>query len=96
MAEPAISNTIRSGVEKVQELVGGEKGAKLKQLDEVSHNYGEKNARITSDYGVKQTNTDDWLKVASEDRTGPMLLEDGFAREKVLHILYPVEQLRKC
>ena len=78
-----ISSTVRSGVEKLQELAGGEKGAKLAQLDKVTHNYGEGDARITSDWGVRQTNADDWLKVVSEDKTGPMLLEDHFAREKV-------------
>ena len=39
--------------------------------------------RYTTDYGVRQANNDDWLKVTSEDKTGPMLLEDVFAREKV-------------
>jgi catalase len=43
----------------------------------------EKSHRITSDYGVKQSNTDHWLSVSSEDKSGPMLLEDAFAREKV-------------
>ena len=39
--------------------------------------------RITSDYGVKQNNTDVWLSASTEDRKGPQLLEDHFAREKV-------------
>ncbi|ROV99031.1 hypothetical protein VMCG_06679 [Cytospora schulzeri] len=41
------------------------------------------NTRITSDYGVKQSNTDHWLSVSSEDRQGPALLEDPFGREKI-------------
>ena len=32
---------------------------------------------------LKQTNTDDCLRVVSEDKAGPMLLEDAFGREKV-------------
>lgn len=40
-------------------------------------------SRITSDWGTKQSNTDDWLRVNRGDHTGPMLLEDGFSREKV-------------
>lgn len=40
-------------------------------------------SRITSDFGTKQSNTDDWLRVANGDKTGPMLLEDAFGREKV-------------
>lgn len=43
-----------------------------------------KESRITSDYGVKQSNSDHWLRVVNEDQTGPMLLEDPFSREKVM------------
>jgi len=39
--------------------------------------------RLTTDYGVKHTTADDWLKVVSGDKTGPALLEDPFARERV-------------
>ncbi|KAI9703498.1 MAG: catalase A [Bogoriella megaspora] len=39
--------------------------------------------RISTDYGVRQNNTDDWLRVATEDKTGPSLLEDHAAREKI-------------
>jgi len=42
-----------------------------------------KEARITADFGTKQTNTDDWLRVSNEKKTGPMLLEDAFGREKI-------------
>lgn len=42
-----------------------------------------KDTRISSDWGTKQSNTDDWLKVHNGETTGPMLLEDGFAREKI-------------
>lgn len=39
--------------------------------------------RITADFGTKQSNTDDWLRVSTDDRIGPSLLEDAFGREKV-------------
>ncbi|EFY88495.1 catalase [Metarhizium acridum CQMa 102] len=39
--------------------------------------------RITADFGTRQSNTDDWLRVSSDKTTGPMLLEDAFAREKI-------------
>lgn len=42
--------------------------------------------RLTSDFGVKQNNTDVWLHASTGDRQGPALLEDNFAREKVLPI----------
>ncbi|KAK8116888.1 catalase [Apiospora kogelbergensis] len=42
-----------------------------------------KDSRITTDFGVKQENTDEWLKVVSNDHTGPHLLEDAAGREKI-------------
>jgi len=42
-----------------------------------------KDDRLTSDFGVKSTNTDVWLSASSDDKKGPLLLEDNFAREKV-------------
>lgn len=45
------------------------------------------NDRITADFGTKQSNTDDWLRVSTKEKTGPMLLEDAFGREKVRFLL---------
>lgn len=42
-----------------------------------------KDDRLTSDFGVKTTNTDVWLSTSTGDKKGPLLLEDNFAREKV-------------
>lgn len=38
---------------------------------------------IKTDHGTKVSNTDNWLKSVNEERTGPSLLEDQIAREKV-------------
>jgi len=38
---------------------------------------------MTTDYGIKITDPDHWLRVASDSNTGPSLLEDQIAREKV-------------
>jgi hypothetical protein len=59
------------------------------KIDQLKANTVEptENSRITSDYGVKQNNTDEWLRVSNEDQTGPALLEDSFGREKV-HITH--------
>lgn len=40
----------------------------------------------TTDHGVRIENPDNWLKVASGCETGPSLLEDQIAREKVIYI----------
>ncbi|KAL7959275.1 catalase-like domain-containing protein [Trichoderma compactum] len=66
----------------VKQAVMGHKAAKTDQL--AAHTVEPtKDSRITSDFGTKQTNTDDWLRVNSKDQIGPMLLEDPFGREKI-------------
>lgn len=77
------SNILANVTEKAKDAVGGERSKKVAQLAADTKDVHDKSWRITSDYGVKQTNTDHWLTVASEDHTGPMLLEDPFGREKV-------------
>jgi len=67
----------------VQRAVAGGGSAKVNQLQQEMKDGESKESRITTDYGVKQSDTDDWLKVVSEDHTGPMLLEDHFGREKI-------------
>ncbi|KAL7930310.1 catalase-like domain-containing protein [Trichoderma chlorosporum] len=66
----------------VKQAVMGHKAAKTDQL--AAHTVEPtKDSRITADFGTKQTNTDDWLRVNSKDQIGPMLLEDPFGREKI-------------
>ena len=84
-----MASTILSNIsETAQNAMGSEKSKKVAQLAANTKDVHDTSNRITTDYGVKQTNTDDWLGIVSEDKTGPMLLEDPFAREKVkvLHI----------
>ena len=76
------STILASASDKVKTMTG-ERNQKVADLARDTKDVHDKSYKITSDFGVKQTNTDDWLKVASEDKTGPMLLEDPFAREKV-------------
>lgn len=68
--------------ETVKKAFKGQGAAKEQQLaaDTVEPT---KNSRLTTDFGTKMTNTDDWLRVNREDQIGPMLLEDGFSREKI-------------
>ncbi|KAG6812079.1 catalase A [Tricholoma furcatifolium] len=40
---------------------------------------------LTTDHGVKISDTDTWLKVSNGDTTGPSLLEDQISREKIHH-----------
>jgi len=61
----------------------GSAGDKISDLQRNMRSDDDNKARMTSDFGVRQYNTDDWLKVVNEDQTGPALLEDAFGREKV-------------
>lgn len=68
--------------QSVKQIIMGTKDDKISQLaNDTKTVDGE--SRITSDYGVKQTNTDDWLRVTNDGQIGPSLLEDPFGREKV-------------
>lgn len=77
-----MSDLPMSAVDKVKNMVSGEKGRKIAQMDSVANTVS-KDDRITTDFGVKQSTADEWLRVAGNDQTGPMLLEDSYAREKV-------------
>jgi catalase len=78
MASQLVQNTIH----KAESMMAGQAGGKAAQL-ELSSVTPTTDSRITTDNGVKQSNTDDWLKVVNESHTGPMLLEDSMGREKV-------------
>src|SRR5688572_8911800 len=76
------SSILASATEKVHETLG-DRNKKVADLTAATKDVHDKSHRITTDYGVKQTNTDHWLSVTSEDQQGPLLLEDSHAREKV-------------
>jgi catalase len=79
-----MTSIMKNTIERAQQAIGGPtQDAKAAQLSAVTKDVHNGDWRITSDFGTKQTNTDDWLKVATEDKTGPQLLEDGFGREKI-------------
>ena len=71
--------TLASTVSKMT----GSADLKAKDLEHNLKDSHDEKSRLTSDTGVKQSNTDDWLRLVNDDQTGPMLLEDTFAREKV-------------
>jgi catalase len=79
------SEMIGNAAEKAKGLLG-EKTGKMAQLAAVTKDVNDDKWRITSDFGTKQTNTDAWLSVATDDQKGPQLLEDQFAREKVCRL----------
>lgn len=76
------SQILGSISEKAKNMAGGQ-NKKVAQLSAETKDVHDGSYRITSDYGVKQNDTDHWLAVTSEDKQGPQLLEDPFGREKV-------------
>lgn len=77
-----MANIIPATVQAAQHAVMGSKGDKIADMARDTREPSDKD-RLTSDFGVKQSNNDDWLRVANGDHTGPSLLEDQFAREKI-------------
>jgi len=78
-----MASEILGNVTEKAKGLAGEKTGKMAQLAAVTKDVHDPKWRITSDFGVKQSNTDDWLSVATDDQQGPSLLEDQFAREKI-------------
>ncbi|AEO68659.1 catalase [Thermothielavioides terrestris NRRL 8126] len=64
-------------------VLGPREGDKLKDLAHDTKDMTPKD-RLTTDYGVKQSTADDWLKAVSPDQAGPLLLEDPFGRERIM------------
>lgn len=78
-----MAGIIPDTMQKVQHAVlGPREGDKLADLKQETKEFDSK-LRLTTDYGVKQSTADDWLKVGTQDKAGPLLLEDPFARERV-------------
>lgn len=73
-----IPNTIHT----VKQTIMGSQGDKIADLaqDTIEPT---KNTKVTSDWGVRQSNNDHWLSVTNPNHTGPALLEDSYGREKV-------------
>lgn len=76
---------IPAAMEKAQQAIMGHGSDKINDLAQDTKEMSS-SARLTTDYGVKHTSADDWLKVVSQDKQGPMLLEDPLGRERVCHI----------
>lgn len=63
--------------------VNGGVDAKQAQLHRFSVDPPSKDKHSTTAWGLGVTDQDNWLSITSEDQTGPQLLEDHIAREKI-------------
>ena len=80
-----MASTLASGLQQVVNMDGAASdNPKLAQLSQHTVNYdASQNARLTTDFGAKVSNTFFFLIVYNVDLYGPALLEDGHGREKV-------------
>jgi catalase len=80
-----MATTIAGGLYKAQEVVKSAT-SKNKKLVDLERDVTDVHTKtpFTTDHGVPVSNTDNWLKVVDDRHTGPSLLEDQIAREKVL------------
>lgn len=93
MQEPELLSTmaqnVAAGLEKAQNALKGNSSQNAKIADLARNTVdGHAKGNLTTDYGVKVSNSDNWLKIASEQQTGPHLLEDQIGREKVALFLH--------
>lgn len=79
-----MTSTVAGGVRKVQEAIQSAAGQDKKLVD-LSRDTADvhRKTKFTTDHGVPVSETDHWLKVVNGRTSGPSLLEDQIAREKV-------------
>lgn len=77
-----MASIIPETVNAAKKIVMGSQGDKFADLAKDTIEPTNK-TKLTSDWGVKQENTDHWLSITNDKHTGPALLEDSFGREKV-------------
>lgn len=79
-----MTSKVAEGLQRVKELVENMQPGEQKVVD-LARDTTDVNGCLpfTTDHGVKVSDTDFWLRLASENQTGPSLLEDQIAREKV-------------
>jgi catalase len=79
-----MANTVAGGLHKVQEVIRSAAGEDKKVADLLRDTADvHKKAKFTTDFGVPVADTDHSLKAVNENTSGPSLLEDQIAREKV-------------
>jgi hypothetical protein len=97
-----MATKIAGGLHRAQEVLQNT-SSKSKKLVDLERDTADAHTQqpLTTDHGVRVSNTDQWLRVTNDRRTGPSLLEDQIAREKVniLHVntlnKYGIDDIRR-
>ncbi|TAQ85095.1 hypothetical protein B7494_g6583 [Chlorociboria aeruginascens] len=72
-------------MQKASEAVSGAMSSNKKLADfKPNMRHQSADTPVTTDSGVKQSTHDLWLSASTGDRQGPALLEDNYAREKIM------------
>jgi hypothetical protein len=84
----AMQSVLGGTVQKAGEAISGAAMSSNKKVADMKAETRQLSSKhpLTSDTGVKQPTHDIWLSASTGDRQGPQLLEDNFAREKVIHV----------
>ncbi|KAK2067266.1 hypothetical protein P8C59_001022 [Phyllachora maydis] len=77
-----MADTVKNTVRRAEQLVMGSGSDKITDLMQETKTPGDQ-TKLTTDFGVLEATHEDTLKVFTNDQTGPHLLEDHFAREKI-------------
>jgi catalase len=81
-----MATTLAQGLQKAQQKVQdvSSKDKKVVDLEPDTVNV-HTDQPMTTDHGVRISNTDNWLRAVDNQHSGPSMLEDQIAREKVHH-----------
>lgn len=79
-----MASTLTGGLHKIEDAVKSAAGEDKKVTDLMRDTADvHKKTKFTTDYGAPVADTDHWLKVVNDKTSGPGLLEDQIAREKI-------------
>jgi catalase len=83
-----LTGLVEASVHKVKSVLDSKspsvvESAKTKSLQSDTKNADTTTQPFTTDFGLKVSNNENFLKLVSEKSTGPQLLEDEIGRERV-------------
>ncbi len=80
-----MQSVFKGTMQKASEAIDGAMSSNKKLADmKPETREPSKTIPLTTDTGVREPTHDEWLSATTGDRQGPMLLEDNYAREKIM------------
>lgn len=80
-----MQDVVSEGLSKAQQAINGSASNQSAKIKDLERDMRETHTSqpITTDHGQRVGNTENWLKIGSDSRIGPHLLEDHIAQEKI-------------